>query len=111
MGKGSGGTGVERVVQCFLLVRCFQRLEMAEEDEGELPGLQCFGTKVLAVMNPPPEEEQPPGRVSTSQHPSGRSWLDIRQNVISKGVVMGCCSCTGGWGGHLEVLRAMEMLL
>eukprot|EP00076_Gallus_gallus_P028647 XP_015152391.1 cation-transporting ATPase 13A2 isoform X2 [Gallus gallus] len=38
------------------------RLEMAEEDEGELPGLQCFGTKVLAMMNPPPEEEQPPDR-------------------------------------------------
>jgi len=69
MGKGSGGTGVERVVTCLLLVRCFQRLEMAEEDEGELPGLQCFGTKVLAMMNPPPEEEQPPDRVSASQHP------------------------------------------
>ncbi|XP_040389701.1 polyamine-transporting ATPase 13A2 isoform X4 [Cygnus olor] len=38
------------------------RLEMMEEDEGELPSFQQFGTKVLAVMKPPPEAEQPPGR-------------------------------------------------
>ncbi|NXX42490.1 AT132 ATPase, partial [Tricholaema leucomelas] len=38
-------------------------LEMLEEEEeGELPALQQFGTKVLAVMKPPPEEEQPRDR-------------------------------------------------
>lgn len=41
----------------------FQRLEMMEEEEGELPTFQQFGTKVLAVMKPPPEEEQPQDRV------------------------------------------------
>uniref|UniRef100_A0A8C3JRZ2 Polyamine-transporting ATPase 13A2 n=1 Tax=Calidris pygmaea TaxID=425635 RepID=A0A8C3JRZ2_9CHAR len=30
--------------------------------EGELPAFQQFGTKVLAVMKPPPEEEQPRDR-------------------------------------------------
>ncbi|XP_051493464.1 polyamine-transporting ATPase 13A2 isoform X1 [Apus apus] len=34
-------------------------LEMMEEEEGEVPTFQQFGTKVLAVMKPPPEEEQP----------------------------------------------------
>ncbi|KAM7083750.1 polyamine-transporting ATPase 13A2 isoform 1-T1 [Ciconia maguari] len=38
------------------------RLEMMEEEEGELPAFQHFGTKVLAVMKPPPEEEQPRDR-------------------------------------------------
>ncbi|NXA26080.1 AT132 ATPase, partial [Ibidorhyncha struthersii] len=38
------------------------RLEMMEEEEGELPAFQEFGTKVLAVMKPPPEEEQPRDR-------------------------------------------------
>ncbi|KAF1519888.1 Cation-transporting ATPase 13A2, partial [Eudyptes sclateri] len=38
------------------------RLEMTEEEEGELPAFQQFGTKVLAVMKPPPEEEQPRDR-------------------------------------------------
>ncbi|NXF41025.1 AT132 ATPase, partial [Nyctibius bracteatus] len=42
------------------------RLEMMEEEEeeeeGELPAFQQFGTKVLAVMKPPPEEEQPRDR-------------------------------------------------
>ncbi|NXJ85939.1 AT132 ATPase, partial [Trogon melanurus] len=38
------------------------RLEMTEEEEGELPASQQFGTKVLAVMRPPPEEEQPRDR-------------------------------------------------
>ncbi|KAF1419011.1 Cation-transporting ATPase 13A2, partial [Spheniscus humboldti] len=38
------------------------RLEMTEEEEGELPAFQQFGTKVLAVMKPPPEEEQPQDR-------------------------------------------------
>ncbi|NWH69809.1 AT132 ATPase, partial [Piaya cayana] len=38
------------------------RLEMMEEEEGELPTFQQFGTKVLAVMKPPPEEEQPRDR-------------------------------------------------
>ncbi|NXW09951.1 AT132 ATPase, partial [Fregetta grallaria] len=37
-------------------------LEMMEEEEGELPAFQQFGTKVLAVMKPPPEEEQPRDR-------------------------------------------------
>ncbi|NXT84419.1 AT132 ATPase, partial [Zapornia atra] len=32
------------------------------EEEGEPPAFQQFGTKVLAVMNPPPEEEQPQDR-------------------------------------------------
>ncbi|KAK2521574.1 hypothetical protein Q9233_010818 [Columba guinea] len=42
---------------------CFdKRLEMMEEEEGELPSCQQFGTKVLAVMKPPPEEEQPRDR-------------------------------------------------
>ena len=42
----------------------FQHLEMLEEEEeGELPVFQQFGTKVLAVMKPPPEEEQPRDRV------------------------------------------------
>ncbi|PKU28092.1 hypothetical protein llap_21604 [Limosa lapponica baueri] len=35
---------------------------MMEEEEGELPAFQEFGTKVLAVMKPPPEEEQPRDR-------------------------------------------------
>ncbi|NXJ19242.1 AT132 ATPase, partial [Dicrurus megarhynchus] len=40
------------------------RLEMTEEEEeaGELPALQQFGMKVLAVVRPPPEEEQPQDR-------------------------------------------------
>ncbi|XP_063997389.1 polyamine-transporting ATPase 13A2 isoform X1 [Pogoniulus pusillus] len=37
-------------------------LEMLEEEEGDLPALQQFGTKVLAVMKPPPEAEQPRDR-------------------------------------------------
>ncbi|NXV75888.1 AT132 ATPase, partial [Atlantisia rogersi] len=37
------------------------RLEMMEE-EGDPPAFQQFRTKVLAVMNPPPEEEQPQDR-------------------------------------------------
>ncbi|NXN14199.1 AT132 ATPase, partial [Indicator maculatus] len=37
-------------------------LEMLEEEEGELPAFQQFGTKVLAVVKPPPEEEQPRDR-------------------------------------------------
>ncbi|NXB99206.1 AT132 ATPase, partial [Orthonyx spaldingii] len=37
-------------------------LEMMEEEEGELPALQQFGMKVLAVVRPPPEEEQPRDR-------------------------------------------------
>lgn len=41
----------------------FQHLEVVEEEEDELPAFQQFGTKVLAVMKPPPEEEQPQGRV------------------------------------------------
>lgn len=46
----------------------FQRLEMMEEEEeGELPAFQQFGTKVLAVMKPPPEEEQPRDRVSPEE--------------------------------------------
>ncbi|NXT48174.1 AT132 ATPase, partial [Pluvianellus socialis] len=36
--------------------------EEEEEEEGELPAFQQFGTKVLAVMKPPPEEEQPRDR-------------------------------------------------
>jgi len=36
---------------------------LEEEEEGELPVFQQFGTKVLAVMKPPPEEEQPRDRV------------------------------------------------
>ncbi|NWW21020.1 AT132 ATPase, partial [Falcunculus frontatus] len=35
------------------------RLEMMEEEEGELPAFQQLGMKVLAVVRPPPEEEQP----------------------------------------------------
>ncbi|NWX50391.1 AT132 ATPase, partial [Steatornis caripensis] len=38
------------------------RLEMMEQGEGELLAFQQFGTKVLAVMKPPPEEEQPRDR-------------------------------------------------
>ncbi|NXY17964.1 AT132 ATPase, partial [Atrichornis clamosus] len=38
------------------------RLEMTEEEEGELPAFQQFGMKVLAVVKPPPEEEQPQDR-------------------------------------------------
>ncbi|XP_027549015.1 cation-transporting ATPase 13A2 isoform X3 [Neopelma chrysocephalum] len=38
------------------------RLEMTEEEEGELPAFQQFGMKVLAVVKPPPEEEQPRDR-------------------------------------------------
>ncbi|NWQ70020.1 AT132 ATPase, partial [Neopipo cinnamomea] len=39
------------------------RLEtMEEEEEGELPAFQQFGMKVLAVVKPPPEEEQPRDR-------------------------------------------------
>ncbi|XP_056364277.1 polyamine-transporting ATPase 13A2 [Oenanthe melanoleuca] len=42
------------------------RLEMVEEEEeeeeGELQALQQFGMKVLAVVKPPPEEEQPQDR-------------------------------------------------
>ncbi|XP_027486855.1 cation-transporting ATPase 13A2 isoform X3 [Corapipo altera] len=42
---------------------CFdKRLEMMEEEEGELPTFQQFGMKVLAVVKPPPEEEQPRDR-------------------------------------------------
>ncbi|NXK00593.1 AT132 ATPase, partial [Corythaixoides concolor] len=37
-------------------------LEMTEEEEGELLAFQQFGTKVLAVMKPPPAEEQPRDR-------------------------------------------------
>ncbi|NWT48732.1 AT132 ATPase, partial [Chroicocephalus maculipennis] len=37
-------------------------MEEEEEEEGELPAFQQFGTKVLAVMKPPPEEEQPRDR-------------------------------------------------
>ncbi|NXM25534.1 AT132 ATPase, partial [Oxyruncus cristatus] len=33
-----------------------------EEEEGELPAFQQFGMKVLAVVKPPPEEEQPRDR-------------------------------------------------
>ncbi|NWR50549.1 AT132 ATPase, partial [Regulus satrapa] len=41
----------------------FQRLEMMEEEEeGELPAFQQFEMKVLAVVKPPPEEEQPRDR-------------------------------------------------
>lgn len=43
----------------------FQCLEMMEEEEeGELPVFQQFEMKVLAVVKPPPEEEQPQDRVS-----------------------------------------------
>ncbi|NWI89996.1 AT132 ATPase, partial [Pitta sordida] len=38
------------------------RLEMVEEEEGEPPEFQQFGMKVLAVVRPPPEEEQPRDR-------------------------------------------------
>ncbi|XP_017688937.1 PREDICTED: probable cation-transporting ATPase 13A2 isoform X2 [Lepidothrix coronata] len=38
------------------------RLEMMEEEEGELLAFQQFGMKVLAVVKPPPEEEQPRDR-------------------------------------------------
>ncbi|NXA16522.1 AT132 ATPase, partial [Sapayoa aenigma] len=38
------------------------RLEMTEEEEGEPPEFQQFGMKVLAVVRPPPEEEQPRDR-------------------------------------------------
>ncbi|NXH83109.1 AT132 ATPase, partial [Edolisoma coerulescens] len=38
------------------------RLEMTEEEEGELLVSQQFGMKVLAVVRPPPEEEQPRDR-------------------------------------------------
>ncbi|XP_068890939.1 polyamine-transporting ATPase 13A2 isoform X2 [Aphelocoma coerulescens] len=38
------------------------RLEMTEEEDGELPAFQQFGMKVLAVVRPPPEEEQPRDR-------------------------------------------------
>ncbi|NXH35649.1 AT132 ATPase, partial [Myiagra hebetior] len=40
------------------------RLEMTEEEEeeGELPAFQQFRMKVLAVVRPPPEEEQPQDR-------------------------------------------------
>ncbi|NXY38895.1 AT132 ATPase, partial [Pomatorhinus ruficollis] len=39
------------------------RLEMMEEEEeGELPAFQQFEMKVLAVVKPPPEEEQPQDR-------------------------------------------------
>ncbi|NWU16341.1 AT132 ATPase, partial [Cephalopterus ornatus] len=38
------------------------RLETTEEEEGELPAFQQFGMKVLAVVKPPPEEEQPRDR-------------------------------------------------
>ncbi|XP_025909352.1 cation-transporting ATPase 13A2 [Nothoprocta perdicaria] len=34
-------------------------LEMPEEDQAEPPVMEQFGTKVLAVMKPPPVEEQP----------------------------------------------------
>lgn len=37
---------------------------MTEEEEGELPASQQFGMKVLAVVRPPPEEEQPQDRVT-----------------------------------------------
>ncbi|NXP52825.1 AT132 ATPase, partial [Heliornis fulica] len=39
-----------------------EMMEEEEEEEGELPAFQQFGTKVLAVMKPPPEEEQPQDR-------------------------------------------------
>lgn len=56
----------------------FQRLEMLEEEEGELPAFQQFGMKVLAVMKPPPEEEQPQDRVGpmdqSSSDPPGH-WV------------------------------------
>ncbi|XP_074416489.1 polyamine-transporting ATPase 13A2 isoform X2 [Larus michahellis] len=39
-----------------------EMMEEEEEEEGELPAFQQFGTKVLAVMKPPPEEEQPRDR-------------------------------------------------
>ncbi|XP_063209792.1 polyamine-transporting ATPase 13A2 isoform X2 [Chroicocephalus ridibundus] len=39
-----------------------EMMEEEEEEEGELPTFQQFGTKVLAVMKPPPEEEQPRDR-------------------------------------------------
>uniref|UniRef100_A0A8C0ES54 ATPase cation transporting 13A2 n=1 Tax=Bubo bubo TaxID=30461 RepID=A0A8C0ES54_BUBBB len=38
------------------------RLVCFDKEEGELPTFQQFGTKVLAVMKPPPEEEQPRDR-------------------------------------------------
>ncbi|NWS20021.1 AT132 ATPase, partial [Pachyramphus minor] len=38
------------------------RLEATEEEEGELPAFRQFGMKVLAVVKPPPEEEQPRDR-------------------------------------------------
>ncbi|NWI66644.1 AT132 ATPase, partial [Todus mexicanus] len=44
-------------------------LEMLEEEEGELPAFQQFGTKVLAMMKPPPKEEQP--RDTKHQSPVG----------------------------------------
>ncbi|NWI10486.1 AT132 ATPase, partial [Crypturellus soui] len=44
-------------------------LEMPEEDQAEPPVLELFGTKVLAVMKPPPVEEQP--RDSRHQVPVG----------------------------------------
>lgn len=56
----------------------FQRLEMTEEEEGELPAFQQFGTKVLAVMKPPPEEEQPRDRVGPADQSGSGSpsrWL------------------------------------
>ncbi|NXD42580.1 AT132 ATPase, partial [Copsychus sechellarum] len=37
-------------------------MEEEEEEEGELPAFQQFGMKVLAVVKPPPEEEQPRDR-------------------------------------------------
>uniref|UniRef100_A0A672UWL7 ATPase cation transporting 13A2 n=1 Tax=Strigops habroptila TaxID=2489341 RepID=A0A672UWL7_STRHB len=36
---------------------------MMEEEEGGLPAFQQFGMKVLAVVKPPPEEEQPRDRL------------------------------------------------
>uniref|UniRef100_A0A663NDK7 ATPase cation transporting 13A2 n=1 Tax=Athene cunicularia TaxID=194338 RepID=A0A663NDK7_ATHCN len=42
------------------------RLVCFDKEEGELPAFQQFGTKVLAVMKPPPEEEQPRDRVGPS---------------------------------------------
>ena len=63
----------------------FQRLEMMEEEEGELPTFQQFGTKVLAVMKPPPEEEQPRDRVGpVDQSGSGspRHWVCHPQRLV-----------------------------
>lgn len=74
-----GAAGLEREVLGFSVVLYplwvdeltsalpsrFQHLEMMEEEEeGELPAFQQFEMKVLAVVKPPPEEEQPRDRVT-----------------------------------------------